>query len=148
MMELKRREAFRLAEEVLKTPIDKIPKINIIATLIGTLLDNTVPLEDTNIVYGDPDRSGIIKKKEISLVMISNMDRYCINVWIIYENDLLVVEIDNSLPCMVRRVCTQPWNKIMSSTSYVDIYSRLNKPTALPSEKTILELLKLHNLPL
>ena len=102
-------EIFDLTKEILRTQIKEIPKIPMISSYVDTLKVGSETMGDlgTTYVFINTKDSRVYKKKEISQISYGNNACYCIDIWIVYEQKLVYIEIDS--PGIVKRILWQPF---------------------------------------
>ena len=123
MFQRTKEEIFELTKEILHTQIKEIPKIPMISSYIDTLKAGSESMEDlgTSYVFINTTNSKVYKKKEIAQISYGNNACYCIDIWIVYEQKLVYIEIDS--PGIVKRILWQPViSGGFSSRAYKSLY--------------------------
>ena len=133
-------ELFKLAKNILRTPLDKISEIPQLKEYVEAINVDFPPNINQRVDIGLNNK--IAKKKSIYSVAIGNMECYSIDIWIIYETFCIYLELD--VPGTLRRILAQTYSLSlpMSSSSYHSLFDTQYDSIAELGDKTIPELLK------
>ena len=129
---------FKLAKNILGTPLDKISEIPQLKEYIEAINVDFPPNINQRVEIGLNNK--IAKKKSIYSVAIGNMECYSIDIWIIYETFCIYLELD--VPGILRRILAQTYSLPMSSSSYRSLFDTQYDSIVELGDKTIPELLK------
>ena len=145
MFQRTKEEIFELTKEILHTQIKEIPKIPMISSYVDSLKAGSESMENlsTSYVFINTTKSKIYKKKEIARISYGNNACYCIDIWIVYEQKLVYLEIDS--PGIVKRILWQPFiSGGLSSRAYKSLYENsVHSGRGIWDDyKTIIDLLK------
>lgn len=131
-------ELFKLAKNILGTPLGKISEIPQLKKYIEAISVDFPPNINQRVEIELNNK--IAKKKSIYSVAIGNMECYSIDIWIIYETFCIYLELD--VPGILRRILAQTYSLPMSSDSYRSLFDTQYDSIAELGDKTIPELLK------
>ncbi len=131
-------ELFKLAKNILETPIGKISEIPQLKEYIEEINVDFPP--NINQHAEIELNTKIAKKKSIYSVSLRNMECYSIDIWIIYETFCIYLELD--VPGNLRRILAQTYSLPMSSGSYHSLFDSQHDSIVELGNKTIPELLK------